>query len=101
MPIPIFSHPINGRCTIGGIDLKDVETGSETKGAEGQTLPELDPLGDASVLIDDLALREVEGGIRAQRGSLHEWLELITGMSRCSFDTENTLDRLFSEDWVS
>ena len=101
MPVPIFSHPINGRCTIGGIDLKDVETGSETKGAEGQTLPELDPLGDASVLIDDLALREVEGGIWAQRGSLHEWLELITGMSRCSFDTENTLDRLFSEDWVS
>ena len=100
-PVPVLSNPREGRCTISGVDLEEVESGSETKSAHGQGLPEADPFDNTAVLIDDLTLSEVECGIRVHGGSLDEWLELIAGMSRCSFDSDNTLDRLLSKDLVT
>ena len=64
-PVPIVGHPVNGWSTIGSIHLKDVEAGSQSERAHGEGLPEADPLDDATVLVDDFTLFEVQGGIWA------------------------------------
>ena len=58
-------------------------------------------MGDKSaelVHFSDLALLEVDGGIRVHRRGLHEGLELIARMGRCSFEANNPLDGLLAED---
>lgn len=83
------------------VHLENVETGEEAEGGEDGSLPESGPLNDSSVFINSLSLREVESWIGVHGGSLHEWLELVPRMGRGSFDTENSLDRLFTHDRVS
>ena len=100
-PVPILSDPAEGRCAIGSVDLEQVESGAETESAHGHGLPEADPFDDTAVFINDLTLLEVECWIGVHRGSLNEWLELITGMSRCSFDSDDTLNRLLLKDGVT
>lgn len=100
-PVPVVGQPAEGRCTIGSIDLECVEAGTEAKGAESQRFPESDPLDNSTVFIDGLSLFEVECGIGVHGGSLNEWLELITGMGWCSFNTNDSFDRLLSQDRVA
>ena len=96
-PVPVLAEPWKTRGAIGSVDLEDVEAGSETKGAESQSLPEAHPLDNAPILIDRLTELEVECGIRLHRWGLNEWLELVTGMGRCSFDAKNALNGLLTQ----
>ncbi len=100
-PVPVISHPVDGGRAVGCVHLEDVEAGSETESAHSECLPEADPLDDAAVLVDDLTLFEVERGIGAHRGGLHEGLELVTWMGWSSLNTENALDWLLTKDWVA
>ena len=99
--VPILGHPAERRCTISTIDLEGVECGPSSDNNGGHGLPETDPLGDSLVLIDNFALGKAQCWIGVHRGSLHEWLELITWMSRCALDTKNALNWLFSENGES
>ena len=96
-PVPVLAHPAEARSAIGSVDLKDVEAGAETEGAESQSLPEAHPLDNAPVFVDSLAKLEVKRGIRLHSRRLHEWLELIAGMSWCSFDANDALNGLLTK----
>ena len=97
-PVPIVSHPGDGRSTIGLVDLEDVESRRETEQGDEGSLPELDPLADTLVLVDDLTFFEVQSGIGLHGRSLNEWLELIARIGRCSLESKDTLDRLLTHD---
>ena len=100
-PVPVVSQPRKRGSTIGSINLESVETGAETKSAESKGFPEANPFNNSSILIDSLTLLKAECGIGVHRWGLDEWLELVTGMSRSSFDSNDSLDRLFTEDGVA
>ena len=100
-PVPIIRHPVEGGCSIGRVDLKEVEAGSEAKSAHRHGFPEAHPLNYTTVLIDSLSLLEVERGVGAHRRRLNEWLELVTGMRWCSLNAEDAFDGLLAEDGVA
>ncbi len=100
-PVPVVGQPRKRGGTIGSIDFESVETGAETKSAESKGLPEAYPFNNSSVLIDSLTLLKAECRIGVHRWSLYEWLELVTGMGRCSFDSNDSFDGLLTEDGVA
>ena len=100
-PVEILSQPTKGRCTIGSVDFEQIESWGKTKGRHGHSFPEANPLNDLAVFVDGLTLLEGECGIWVHGRGLNEWLELITGMSWCSFNSNNTLNWLFTENGIS
>jgi len=101
IPIPVVSHPLEGRSTVTFVDLENIESWRHTENSDGTGFPEFDPLANSSILINDLTFLEVEGSIWLHWWNLNMGLELITWVSWCSFETENSLDWLLTEDWVS
>lgn len=100
-PVPVLSHPVDRRSAVSGINLEDVEAGSEAEGAHGERLPEASPFHDASVLVNRLSQLEVQRRVRVHRRRLHEWLELVARVGRCSFNANDFFDGLLAKDGVS
>lgn len=100
IPIPIVSHPTETRCAITRIHFKSVETWHGTKSQSSKGFPETCPFNYFSVFVDDFAVLKVQSGIRIHAWCLNERLELITRVSGCSFNTENALDGLLSQNGI-
>lgn len=100
-PIPLLSHPLKRWCTITLIDFEDIESWRQAENSESASFPEFNPLTNSLVLVDHFTFFEVKSGIWLHWWCLHERLELITWVSWCSFETENSLDRLFTKKWES
>jgi len=100
-PVPVLGHPLERGGTSSSVHFEHIETREETEGGQDGGFPEAGPLNDSGVFINSLALGEVECWVGVHRGSLDEGLELVTGMARSSFDSEDSLDGLFTENWVA
>lgn len=100
-PVPVVGHPRQGGCTISCIDLENIESRRDTKDDSCQGLPEASPFNDSAVFINSFTLLEAKVSIRLHTWGLNERLELVTWMSRCSLDTEDSLNRLFTKNWVA
>lgn len=83
-PPEVLLDPLEGRSTVSSVDLEAVEGRGEPDASESECFPESDPLGDLGVLVDCLAKLKGECGIGVHGRGLNEWLELVTGMGRCS-----------------
>jgi len=100
-PVPVLGHPLERGRTSSSVHFEDIETREETEGGQDGRFPEAGPLNDSGVFINSLALGEVECWVGVHRGSLDEGLELVTGMAGSSFDSEDSLNGLFTENWVA
>lgn len=100
-PIPVVGHPACGRCTVSSVNFENVEARGKTKHDSGHGLPEASPFDNSTVLVNDFTLLETQVFIRRHARGLNERLELVTRMSRGTLNTENSLDRFFTEDGVT
>jgi hypothetical protein len=100
-PVEIISHPLKRWCSITLIDFKDVETWRHAEYGNGASFPEFDPFSNSLVLVNHFTFFEVKSGIWLHWWGLNEWLELITWVSRGSFETKDSLNRLFTKHWES
>jgi hypothetical protein len=100
-PVPVVSNPVRAWCTITSVHLEDVEGRGSTEHNCGHSLPEAGPFDDATVLVDNLTLLEGEICIRLHGRCLNEGLQLVARVSWSALNTENALNRLFLQNWVS
>lgn len=98
-PVPVISHPLQGGSTISLIDLKEIESWRHSEKHESWHFPELDPLSDSSIFINDISFSEVKIGIWLHWRCLNEWLELVSWVCWCSLQSNNSLNWFFSKDW--
>jgi hypothetical protein len=59
-PIPVITHPLKGRSSISTVDFISVEGGVTSKRNYYSCFPELDPLGNSIILINDFTLFKAE-----------------------------------------
>jgi len=100
-PVPVFRHPTERRRSISSVHFKDIEAREESESACGHSFPESSPLNNSSVFINSFSLGEVKSWIRVHGRSLDERLELVTRVTGSSFNSENSLNRLFTHDRVT
>jgi hypothetical protein len=100
-PLKVFSSPAERWHAVTCVGLEQVESWSKSEGASNRCFPEAGPFNHSGVLVNSFTLLEVKCGIWIHRWCLHEWLELVTGMCWRSLDTQDALNRFFSENWVA
>jgi hypothetical protein len=100
-PVPVLGHPAQRRSSVSSVNFEQVETRGQTEGSESHGLPEANPFNNLVVFVNSFAVLEAESGIGLHRGSLYEGLELVTGMSRGTLNTDNTFDGFLTEDGVA
>lgn len=98
---PVLRDPIQRWKSISGIHLENIEAGSKAKSADCHSLPESVPFDNIAVLVDDLALFEVECWIGVHAGRLHERLELVAGMTLRTLNAEDALNGILPEAGVA
>jgi hypothetical protein len=96
-----FREPLEGGCSVVGVDLEGVPHGVEGKNDACKELPHPHPLSNSSVLVNHFSLLEAEWRIRIHGRGLHEGLELVSRMVGRKLKAKDLFERWTSEDGVS
>ena len=100
-PVEIVTLPRKWRHAISGVNFEYIEARSESESGSNTCFPEAGPFNNSIVLVDRFTSLEVKCGIWRHRWSLNEWLVLIARMCWSSFDSNDTLNGLFTHYWIS